>query len=87
MAAHCPSIFIFLTATIFIYGEKIYHRIKNEDEKKTVMFLLLMLAMVYVNLSLSDMLETDKVGPFFFIGISLLAAADIRNRLLKAESK
>jgi hypothetical protein len=45
---------------------------------------LLMLAMVYVNLLLSDMLETDKVGPFFFIGLALLASLDIRNRSLKA---
>ncbi len=80
------TVFLFFTAVIFIYGEKIYHRMKNEEGKKVVMFLLLMLAMVYVNLSLSDMLETDKVGPFFFIGVALLAAADIRSRSLKAKS-
>ncbi len=82
------AIFIFLTAVIFIYGEKIYHRTKNEDDKKIAMMLLLVLAMVYVNLTLSDMLETDKVGPFFFIGIALLAAVDIRNQTsLKPKSE
>jgi len=81
------GIFIFLTAVIFIYGEKVYHRIKNEDDKKIAMMLLLVLSMVYVNLTLSDMLETDKVGPFFFFCIALLAAVDIRNRkLLKTHS-
>ena len=80
------AIFLFLTTAIFIYGEKIYHRIKNDDDKQTVMFVLLMLAMVYVNLTLSDMLEADKVGPFFFIGIALLVSYEIRNReLLKAD--
>lgn len=74
------AVFLFLTAVIFIYGEKIYHRIKSEDEKRVVMMLLLMLGMIYVNLTLSDMMETDKVGPFFFICIALLAAVDIRNR-------
>lgn len=81
------AIFFLLTAIVFIYGEHLYHRIQNSDDKKIVMMVLLMLAMVYVNLTLSDMLETDKVGPFFFIGIALLASADIRNRqLLKAHS-
>jgi O-antigen ligase len=79
------AIFILLTVVIFIYGERIYHQTKDEDNKKIVMALLLMLAMVYVNLTLSDMLESDKVGPFFFIGIALLATLDIRNRSLKAK--
>jgi O-antigen ligase len=78
------GIFAFLTIAIFVYGETIYHRITNPEDKRIVLTVLLMLAMVYVNLLLSDMLETDKVGPFFFIGIALLAALDIRNRSLKA---
>jgi len=81
------TVFLFLTVVIFIYGERLYHRIKNEDDKKLALTLLLVLAMVYVNLFLSDLLESDKVGPFFFMCIALLAAVDIRNRSLEAESK
>ena len=76
------GIFLFLTAVIFIYGENVYHRIKDKDDKRIAMAMLLILAMVYVNLTLSDMLETDKVGPFFFIGIAVLVTVDIRNRKL-----
>lgn len=79
------AIFALLTVVIFAYGEKLYHRIEQKEDKQLVLYLLLMMAMIYVNLLLSDMLESDKVGPFFFIGLALLAAADIRNRrLLKA---
>lgn len=79
------AIFVLLTVVIFAYGEKLYHRIEKKEDKQLVLYLLLMMAMIYVNLLLSDMLESDKVGPFFFIGLALLAAADIRNRrLLKA---
>ena len=74
------GIFFFLTAVIFIYGEKVYHRMKTEEDRNTALALLLVLAMVYVNLMLSDLLESDKVGPFFFISISLLACLDIRNK-------
>ena len=82
------AIFLFLTAVIFIYGENIYHRVKNEDDKKIALTLLLVLAMIYINLLLSDLLESDKVGPFYFICIALLATIDIRNRqLLKTQSE
>ncbi|HLP20973.1 MAG TPA: O-antigen ligase family protein [Chitinophagales bacterium] len=81
------AVFLFLTVVIFVYGEKVYHRIQNKDDKRMVLTLLLVMAMIYVNLLLSDMLESDKVGPFFFISLALLAAADIRNRkvLLKPQ--
>lgn len=81
------AIFVFFTAVIFVYGENLYHRMKNVEDKKIVMTLLLVIAMVYVNLLLSDLLESDKVGPFFFMAVSLLAVYDIKNKsLLKAES-
>lgn len=76
------AIFLFLTVVIFISGEKIYHRMQTADDKRIVMTLIIVIAMVYVNLLLSDLLESDKVGPFFFISLSLLAAWDIRHRTL-----
>jgi O-antigen ligase len=81
-------IFMLFTAVIFISGENIYHRLRSESDKRMAMIFLLMLAMIYVNLMLSDLLESDKVGPFFFISIAMLAALDVRNKqLLKTESK
>lgn len=74
------AIFIFLTVVIFVYGEIVYNRIQNKDDKQMALTLILILAMVYVNILLSDLLESDKVGPFFFMCISLLAALDIRNK-------
>ncbi|MDB5283771.1 MAG: hypothetical protein JWO06_2846 [Bacteroidota bacterium] len=81
------AIFLFLTAIIFVYGERVYHRMVNADEKRIVMTLLVILGTVYVNLLLSDLLESDKVGPFFFICIALIAAFDIRNRKKLLEPK
>jgi O-antigen ligase len=74
------AIFLFLTAVIFIYGQGIYHRMVNEDDKRIVLTLLLVIATVYVNLLLSDLLDSDKVGPFYFISIALLVAWDIKSR-------
>jgi O-antigen ligase len=81
------SIFLLLTIIIFIYGEKIYHRLQNPEDKKIVMTLLIVIAMVYINLLLSDLLESDKVGPFYFMCIALLVGFDLRNRQsLKAQA-
>lgn len=76
------AIFLLLTVVIFIYAEQIYHRVRNAEDKRIVLTLTLVIIMVYVNLLLSDMLESDKVGPFFYIGIALLVSIDIKDRLL-----
>ena len=74
------AIFLFLTASIFIYGERLYHRMHTAEDKRIVITLLLVIVMVYVNLLLSDLLESDKVGPFYFMSIALLVAWDMRSR-------
>lgn len=81
------GIFLLLTITIFIYGEKIYQRVTNTDDKRVVMILLIVMLMIYVNLLLSDLLESDKVGPFFFICIALLVSYDIKYRSLNTKSE
>lgn len=81
-------IFIGLTIIIFAYGDTVYHRMVNEADKRVVMILLVVMAMIYMNLMLSDLLESDKVGPFFFMALGLLVAYDIRNnQLLKAKAE
>ncbi|MBK7147737.1 MAG: O-antigen ligase family protein [Bacteroidetes bacterium] len=74
------AVFLLLTAVLFIYGENIYYRMKGDADKHLVLWLLVILAMVYVNLLLSDLLEADKVGPFFFIAIALLVSLDRREQ-------
>lgn len=74
-------VFIILTIVIFVYAENIYHRVTSQADKRIVLGLGLVLLMVYVNLMLSDMLESDKVGPFFYFSIAMLASIDIKNRM------
>jgi O-antigen ligase len=72
------GIFLLLTFTILIYGEYIYFKMQSRENKWAVMVLLLVMFSIIINLLLSDMLETDKVGPFFFIIIGMLALFDLR---------
>lgn len=73
-------IFISLTLSIFWSGSNLYHSV-SENEKWFVMILLQCLMAVFINLMLSDMLESDKVGPFFYLSICFLAM--IKVKLLK----
>ena len=70
-------IFLLLTFAVFVYGEYIYFKMKSRENKRAVMILLLVMFSIIINLLLSDMLESDKVGPFFFMVIALLALLDL----------
>ena len=71
------AIFLLLTFAVFIYGEYIYFKMKSRENRRAVMILLLVMFSIIINLLLSDMLESDKVGPFFFMIIALLALLDL----------
>jgi O-antigen ligase len=71
------GIFLLLTLAVFVYGEYIYYKMQSPENKRAVMILLLVMFSIIINLLLSDMLESDKVGPFFFMVIALLALFDV----------
>ena len=75
-------IFIALTIAVFVYGERIYHQMNRAGDKRLVMAVLISISMIYINLLFSDLVETDKIGSFFFINLALLINLDIYNRKL-----
>jgi O-antigen ligase len=70
-------IFMILTLAIFLYGEYVYFKMKTRENKRAIMILLLVMFSIIINLLLSDLLESDKVGPFFFMGIAMIALFDL----------
>jgi O-antigen ligase len=80
-------IFIVLTFAVFIYGERVYFKMSTRENKRAVMVLLLVMFSIIINLMLSDMLESDKVGPFFFMVIALIALFDTGALSMKTESQ
>lgn len=79
-------IFLALTIALLTHGQRIYHETKDKQEKRYVMAVLLCLVIIYANTMLSDLIETDKIGSFFFICIALLVNQDVRNKRLLKES-
>ena len=79
-------IFLLLTFAIFYYAQKVYNETENRQEKLYVMAIALSLTIIYVNTFLSDLIETDKVGTFFFMNIALLVGQDLLNKRRKQSS-
>lgn len=70
------GIFVLLTLAIFWYGQNLYRR-AGPEHKGVVMAILLCMVIIYVNLLLSDLVETDKIGSLYFICIALLINVSI----------
>jgi O-antigen ligase len=65
-------IFLILCLVLLVRTEYLYHALMNRDDKLLVMAsglsLIIILAMSLIN----DLIETDKVGPFFFFNAAIL---------------
>jgi O-antigen ligase len=79
-------IFLTLTFFIFYYAQKIYNETESIQGKQYVIAITLSLTIIYVNTFLSDLIETDKVGTFFFMNIALLVGQDLLNKRRKQSS-
>jgi O-antigen ligase len=70
-----PGLIIFL-ALLFITllrAEWLYHKLKPGFYRKLITGVIGSLFFILFALSLNDMIETDKVGSFFFLNLSLIA--------------
>lgn len=73
-------LFIVLTFAFLLYGEKIYHETKSQLRRWIVMTLLLCMVVIDAFLLINDLVETDKVGSFFFMCMAILVNMDLANQ-------
>ncbi len=72
--------FLGLAIYSLILGERIYHRTSDPFYQHAAMAVVLSLVVINSFLLINDMMETDKVGSFFFIGLALLVRLDFLSR-------
>lgn len=70
-------IFIVLCAWILLLGERVYHSYSDAETRNVIMMTLLSLISILVILIVNDMIETDKVGSFFFVYLAILVNFDL----------
>jgi len=73
-------IFIALCFYVLAKGEQIYHQTRDPARKRIVMTAILATVIIDALLLMNDMIETDKVGTFFFICMAILVNADLENK-------
>lgn len=76
------GLFIFLTfcTLIILIGERVYHNLTNNDEKQLIMAALLSTTSILALQIINDLIETDKVGPFFFINASIIVIYSLKSK-------
>jgi len=77
-----PGLLIFLIVLFLalLKGESIYHETELQTLKDIAMMAILTIIIIASTLIINDLIETDKVGPFFFISLALLVNTDVANR-------
>lgn len=71
-------IFVLLVFSTFIRGEQLYHRLSNYPfRQQMVMTCLLSIVIISAFLLINDLIETDKIGSFFFINLAVIIQQDL----------
>jgi len=73
-------LFMGFIISIIVYGEKLYHRLSNSKEKNYIMAATVSTVVICALLIINDLIEVDKVGPFFFLNASLIVLFDLKSR-------
>lgn len=73
-------IYLLLIFAVMIYGENLYHRTRDPMRKGLVLTALTSLTVVHILQLMNDLIESDKVGPFFFLAMAALVNMDLANR-------
>ena len=71
-------IFLIFSMYILIRSENLYHAIEDANIKWIVLALALSLVIINALILINDLLETDKIGCFYYTFVAILVSIDIR---------
>ncbi|MEM1122492.1 MAG: O-antigen ligase family protein, partial [Bacteroidota bacterium] len=77
-------IFLSVCFAVLLYGERLYHQAAKAEQRRYVLMALLSFVIIAVLLLINDMVETDKVGSFFFMNMAILVNLEKRIRAIRA---
>ncbi len=78
-------IFVALIFVVLLQSEQLYYRLSCPRRRTILLAALLSTVVIYAFLLMNDMVETDKVGSFFFMLMSLIVAIDRWERVTNYE--
>jgi len=80
-------IFLGLIISIIIYGERLYHKLTDTKQKNYIIAATISTVVICALLIINDLIEVDKVGPFFFLNASLIVLFDLKSRATDLQSE
>ncbi len=77
-----PGLIIFtaLILLVLIRSEQVYHRLRDPAYRRIALAAIMSIVVIDLLLLINDMVETDKVGPFFFMNMALLVNMELKAR-------
>lgn len=80
-------IFLALSFLVLAKGEQAYHQCVDPQRRRIILAVLLCTIAIDTLLIINDMIETDKVGSFFFLCMAVIVNQDLQNKAqMKAEA-
>lgn len=73
-------IFIVMLFYALLKGEQVFHRLAHSKERYIVAGAWLCILVVSILHMMNDLLEVDKIGPFFFISMALICILDPKSK-------
>lgn len=75
-----PGLLLFLLVICYalLRGEQIFHRLPDLKDRQIIMAAMLSLIIILVLLLINDLVETDKIGPFFFMNLAIIVNMDLK---------
>ncbi len=74
------AIFFILIIAVLVFGERLYHSMKPGPKKQFLMAALVSFGCNLFILTLNDMVETDKLGSFFFLSVAVVILFALQER-------
>ncbi|MFZ4544562.1 MAG: O-antigen ligase family protein [Saprospiraceae bacterium] len=76
-------IFLLFNLGVLLLGEKVYHQAKDINIKRISLMASISFVIINGILLINDMVETDKIGSFYFICAAILVSLDLKNKELR----
>lgn len=73
-------LFVGLVFLVLLKGEIVYHQTKDPSRRRMLLAVLTTTVIIDGLLLINDLVETDKIGSFFFLCMAVIVNVDLMNR-------
>ena len=73
-------LYALLIFSIFFYGQKVLTRCRDRFDKILVLSSLCAIAAFFINNFFSELIENDKIGSIFYLGIAIIVSIDLKSK-------